>query len=115
MNYEKLIKSEFNFLKKRGFKIKNYTRNFEIEFNFQKTDAIISINYVDYNNSVVGCGIEKGDKKENILKSTFFDEANLSMLNDKIATHINSAEDQIKIYSQFLAENVDKIMQDTLK
>ena len=31
MDYERLIKKEFKFLKELGFKIKNYTRNFEIE------------------------------------------------------------------------------------
>ena len=110
MDYERLIKKEFHFLKKYGFKIKNYTLNFEIEIYFIKKEISIGINYVSYNNEVVGCGIKVADEEENIVKNTIFDKDKTVELNELIAKNINSAEEQIKIYAQFLFQNIGNVL-----
>lgn len=110
MDYERLIKKEFKFLKKFGFKIKNYTRNFEIDFNFFKEEVSIVINYVSYNNEVVGCGIRVADKNENLLRNTIFDKDKTDELNKLILKNIGSAKEQIKIYAQFISQNIGGLL-----
>ena len=110
MDYERLIKKEFCFLLKYGFIRKNYTRNFEVEIYFVKDSLSIGINYVSYNNSIVGCGIEKKHIKENILQSNMFSYDQLIELNNLISTNIDDAEEQIKIYAKFISENIGQIL-----
>ena len=110
MDYEKLVKKEFKFLKRLGFKLKNYTRNFEIEIDYLKDEISIGINYVSFNNEVVGCGIQIANKSENLLKNTLFNKQNTDNLNKLILQNIHSAENQIKIYAQFIFQNIDEIL-----
>lgn len=110
MDYERLIKKEFKFLKKFGFRTKNYTRNFEIEIEFIRKHIGVGINYVSYGNEIVGCGISVGDKTENLLKNTIFNKYKTAELNRLIAENISSAEAQIKIYAQFVLQNIGEIL-----
>lgn len=110
IDYENLIKKEFKFLKKLGFKVKNCTVNFEYEMYFIKDKIEIAINYVSYNNQVVGCGIKIGDKDENLLKNTIFDKKETDILNQRIFQNIQQAEEQIKIYAQFILQNINTIL-----
>lgn len=110
MDCERLVKKEFGFLKKLGFKVKNYTRNFEIEFDFFKEEVDITINYVGYNNEVVDCGIKVADKKENLLKNTIFDKEKTEELRKLISENIGSAQEQIKIYARFISQNISGVL-----
>lgn len=110
MNYERLIKREFKFLKSYGYKIKNYTRSFEIEIYFLKGNIEIGINYVGYNNEAVDCGIRVADKNENLLKNTIFDKDKTYELKMLIRNNIDSAERQIKIYAKFISDNMFEIL-----
>ena len=109
MDYEKLIKKEFKFLKKYGFKIANYSRNFEIEIDFSYRDISIGLNFVDHDNQAVGCGIKVGNKSENLLRNTMFDIGETAKLKELISDSA-SAEEQIKIYAQFILQNIDRLL-----
>lgn len=111
MDYEKLIKKEFKFLKKYGFKTYNYTMNFEIEFIFSKGNISVGINFVEYNNNqTVGCGVTVAGKSENLLHNTIFAAEKTRALKERILHNSLSAEEQIKAYAQFIAQNIDKLL-----
>ena len=114
MDFERLIKKEFKFLKKLGFKIENNTICFEYEVYFIKDEIEIGINYVSYNNQVVGCGIRVADKKENLLENTIFNKDKTAELNKLILKNIDSAEEQIKIYAQFISQNIGEILKNSI-
>lgn len=133
MNYERLIKKEFKFLEKMNFGVKNNTFGPDVYISYLNFYKDICINISVYEgvkcsiedtkpkkSIAVTCSIESitpneyiiNTSKKNILNNTVFNKEKTVKLNEEILKNINSVEEQIKIYAQFIFENIGEIIKD---
>ena len=110
INYHKLIKKSFAFLKKLGFKYEEYQKGPDLEIVYSYQDIIIEICYYygvdeNYNSGYfLDIIISKKGFRENLLKSinVFGREKILEFSNI-----LNSAnmKNKIGLYAQFIMDN----------
>lgn len=121
MNNGKIIKKNFDFLRKYGFKRKLFSKNTDYEVVYSKEDSIIEVSCglnISNNNNLdidamiknsfyeVWIIIQKNNKRSNIFSCDLFDELSRKKLKfeiDKIENH--DIEQIVKVYSQFIMEN----------
>ena len=110
VNYHKLIKKNFKFLKDLGFKFVEYQNGPDLETVFTYQDVIIELHYYygvddkynkDYYFDVV---ISKKGIRENLLKSiVIFGQEKIQDLVNKLVSA--NMENKIILYSQFIMNN----------
>ena len=110
VNYHKLIKKNFKFLKDLGFKFEEYQNGPDLETVFTYQDVIIELHYYygvddkynkDYYFDVV---ISKKGIRENLLKSiVIFGQEKIQDLVNKLVSA--NMENKIILYSQFIMNN----------
>lgn len=121
LNNGKIIKKNFDFLRKYGFKRKLFSKNTDYEVVYSKEDSIIEVSCglnISNNNNLdidamiknsfyeVWIIIQKNNKRSNIFSCDLFDELSRKKLKfeiDKIENH--DIEQIVKVYSQFIMEN----------
>ncbi len=130
MSNERLIKKYFKFLKQYGFKRKALFKNGDSVITYSKSDFVIEISYelsiqssdipqlkssdIDElsNESVyiVSVNIRNKYRRANIFYFDLFNEANRKKLKSDInEVEKNNLEQILKIYSQFLMNEISKL------
>lgn len=123
MNACRLIKKEFKFLKKYGFKQEVYSKNtdyeiilsrdnLKIEINYYLgclTDKISNINDLFSNTKfIINIAISHNRIKENIFNCSLFDKLILEKLEAEIKMiDINNVEQILRTYSCFIRNHIE--------
>lgn len=110
VNYHKLIKKSFKFLKELGFKYEEYQRGPDLEIVYTYQEVIIEINYYygiddkhnkNYYFDVI---ISKKGIRENLLKSiVIFGQEKIQELVRKLKSA--NMKNKISLYRQFIMNN----------
>ena len=116
INYHKLIKKSFEFLKKLGFDYQEYQKGPDLEIVYSYQDVIIEISYYygidkNYNSGYfLDVIISKNGFRENLLKSTsvFGQEKILELSNALNSTNIKN---KISLYAQFIMDNSSLLLE----
>ncbi len=111
MSFEKLIKKNFNFLKKIGYKRKCYSKNGDYEIHYINNNNAIEINYYlcanERNNSdeyLVCIIIKSNNVRNELFTSTLFKYDNLMQLRRQLK-QCESNEQKLIKYAEFLKIN----------
>lgn len=109
MNEKKLIKTQFRFLEKDGFKRSISQINGELDFNYRKNDIAFEIT-CDTSSITIDVVVDDKGERVNLLFCKMFNGTELEKLKWQIdlASAQKNLYYQIVLYSGFIKNRIDK-------